>query len=67
MKMKEAEIISGDGGWKGRENESDRERMRVQAALIAADQQNNTRTFCFYSYAGRALFSTMAFQKKHPG
>lgn len=66
MKMSETvtEIISREGEGGERENESDRERMRVEAASIAMARQNNTRTFCFYSYAGHALSSTMAFQKK---
>lgn len=46
--------------------ESARGGKRVETASIAMAQTNNTRTFHFYSYAGHALSSTMAFQKKHP-
>lgn len=55
------EIIRREREWGGRENESDRGGMRVKTASIAMAQLNNTRTFCFYSYAGHALSSTMAF------
>lgn len=52
------------GRVKKRKNESDGGRTSTS---IAVDKLNNTRTFYLYSHAGHALYSTMAFQKKHPG
>lgn len=40
--------------------------MRVETSSIGMARPNNRRTFCFYSYAGHALSSPMAFQKTSP-